>query len=198
MIAFISLHRVLPADEHRMRDDRMADVQFRDFGNRRDRLHIGVMQSVAGIDLQAVLDAVATTPACMRSSSCCCAISVMRIGITAGMESRSPARPLRQRAAICSASGSMNRLTRMPSRLQLLHRCLHLREISDHIQSAFGRDLLAPLRHQADILRPDAAGEVDHLMASPPIPDSCACAVAGGSLRRRHPGCGDGLRADAA
>jgi hypothetical protein len=39
-------------------DDGVADVQFRDFRDRGNRLHVGVVQAVAGVDLQPFAHAV--------------------------------------------------------------------------------------------------------------------------------------------
>jgi hypothetical protein len=51
----------------------------------------------------------------------------------------------------------------MPSACNWLHRRLHLGEISDDVEAALGGHFFAPLRHQAGILRFDAAAKVEHL-----------------------------------
>ena len=48
-------HRLLEADEQRMGDDGVADVQLVDPGDRRHRLGVVVVQAMAGVDDQAVL-----------------------------------------------------------------------------------------------------------------------------------------------
>src|SRR5258705_9103142 len=50
-------HRVVPAGEDRMRDDRMADIQLDDAVDRRDLLDVRVVQTVTRIDLDAERDA---------------------------------------------------------------------------------------------------------------------------------------------
>ena len=78
---------------------------------------------------------------------------------------RRPRRRLARAASICAGSGSMNRLTRMPPSLQPLPPASpSAAALADDVEPALGRQLLAPLGHEADVVAAACASAMaDHL-----------------------------------
>ncbi|MNM50626.1 hypothetical protein D3C81_616720 [compost metagenome] len=143
-----------------MRDDGVADVQFANIGNGGDRLHVGVMQAVARIDLQAT--AHAEQHARLDALQLCQLLGALGVRVA----------PRVQFDHGCAQLGGGGDLLLVgideqadadALALQLLHRRLHFLEVAHHIQTPFRRHFRAFFRHQADVRRLDAAGKIDHL-----------------------------------
>ncbi len=122
--ARIVLHGIGEADEDRLADQEMADVEFDDLGQRRDRLGGGVVEAVAGMDfeaeaprqLRAVADALPFGLRRRHAARRQARRTRRRCG------SRSPARRCAAAASICRGSAAMNSDTRMPAAAQSARR----------------------------------------------------------------------------
>lgn len=139
----------------------MADVQLVDALDRRHRLDVVVMQAMAGVDDQplgqANSNAVDDTLQLLGHFT-----GRLGIGITPGVQldgrRADPLGGLDLALVGVDEKGHFGTDFRQP-----LYRRLDPRLLPRHIQAAFGGELLAGFRHQADMCRTDTLGKSHHL-----------------------------------
>ena len=112
MASTISRTAVVEAGEEGAGDDGVADVQFGEVGDGEDLGDVGVIDAVAGVDLEA--EAVGEAGGADEALEFALLVLAGGVGKGAGVEFDASA-PRRWAASICSGSGSMKRLTRMPA-----------------------------------------------------------------------------------
>ena len=146
--------------EDRLADQEMADVEFDDLRQRRDRL--GGLDNRArgrhgprGRACRASLRAVADAPPLGLGRRRRRPRRARRTRRRCG--SRSPARRRAAAASICAGSAAMNSETRMPASRSSATAGASCVALAGDIEPALGGALLAPLRHEAGGVRPGLA-----------------------------------------
>ena len=143
-----------------MRHQRMADVQFIDALDRGHSFNVVVVQAVTGVDDQAFAQT--------HRNTVDDALQLIRhfsrrggIGITAGVQFDGGRANTAGRFDLALVGVDEQRDFAADLR-QAVHCGFDPRFLAGHIQAAFGGELLAGFRHQADVGRADAFGERHH------------------------------------
>ena len=164
------------ADEDRLADQEVADVQLHHLGDGRDRLDGLVVDAVAGMDLQAQRRGLrpprpAGRPARPRPRR------RRRRGRRRNRRrcaARPPGRRRRAAASIWAGSGSMNRDTRMPASVSCATTGAIRVVAADHVQPALGGDAPRAARAPGRRRAGGGAGRWPASPGSPPSPGSAA------------------------
>ena len=142
-------------------EDHVADIQFDDLGDARDRRDVLVMQPMPGVDHEAQIMAIG----CRVHDSIQFALlrSAVRVRVATGVQfhDRGPGR-----------HGSVElRAVRVDEHRyadaavgEFCAGVPQLVQLARNVKAAFGSQFLAFLRHQADVRRPDTPRNRDHLV----------------------------------
>src|SRR5690349_8178961 len=133
------LDGVLPADEHRLRDDRMTNVQLDDFRNFGDCLDIRVVQTMSGIDLEPKFGAFQHPLAYTVEFARLIRFSE-RVGIAAGVKFDDRRAGFRRSLDLLDV-GIDEETHTYALTLQLLDRGADILEVRDDVQPALSRHL---------------------------------------------------------
>src|ERR1043165_8777659 len=166
--SFHLAHRFAQTDKHRATDDRVTDVQLPYTGERRDRLHIEVVERMAGVEAKPV----SKYRRARRANSFelgydgsalrIAAAGVKGMRIRTGMDLAHAGADERggfdlAHVGIDEDAGDDAR------RRELADDLAKPPDLTGHVEPPFGGDLLAPLRHEHRHLGFQVAGDAHHL-----------------------------------
>jgi hypothetical protein len=154
-------YRRCQAVNHGVRDDRMTDIQFHDFGNRGDGLNVVIVQAMTGMHGQT--EARCMTSRCFDALQLASAMLADGFSISTGVQlddRRSSANCCFQlrRLRIDEQRNANARLRELAA--NFLQRLL----LADDIEATLGRHFGAFFRHQAAIRGPHFQRDADHLV----------------------------------
>ena len=136
----------------------MADVELLDFGYSRDRPDVPGREPVSGVHGETHL--VALTRRILERSKHGCLVRVVRVAASVQLDGHGAEVP---RARYDVHVGVNEEARANADRRQLLYGRPQSLRIARHVQTAFGRHLLAPLRDERDLVGTQAARDSDHL-----------------------------------
>ena len=155
--------RGFEADEDRLADQEMADIEFAHLGMAATGADVIVAQAVAGMAFQAELAAQRRAACAARASSAFCA-APLQLRNRRRYAVRPPARPGSPPPRAGARSASMNSETRMPASRRRAHDRRQLIVLARRVEPAFGGALLALLRHEAGGMRLVPQRDRQHLV----------------------------------
>jgi len=153
--------RSFDADEQRAGNDRIADVEFFETSDKRDVARIGEIQAVARVDAQAEL--ARSRGGAAQTLELAGACSIARAGIGTGVQLHEGRAQLRRRFELARL-GVDEQADQRAARREQRQDLRDALALENHVQAAFGGELLATLGHEADHSRAALEREADHFL----------------------------------